>query len=373
MAFIDAFGWDVSDDLFNSEFLELKDCFERVSASTHECSFGCAFRFTSAAEATAGVLCVDACHAEGSARSAQCAVIFWANLAFHGKPPDNRDPDKFFEEEIKPRFPATKKVLHFGAAALGAWGTRDSLKAGAAGTSKKLAKALGRRASWVFAFGLAAYEARSLMEDVFGDPPDDDFRQIFKPREFDYRKLVAPLVVDADIEVLFQPAFTFVLQVISLTEGIAVSLDRAAGAAAAGEQDLHFAQLRISQVYAKVCAESLKRMQNARLGLADTNDSMMITEGPFSEESLIMTPADAAAVEDVLDQKELDEPVRQVLEKVMGREDVEVLIDDLADFVIPETHFGKTTSDILRDNELVKAENTVMQILNKWAAFYRAR
>src|SRR5262245_19612963 len=104
MPFIAAFGYEVDDDVWLSEIADFHNCLQKASARSHECAFGCADKFDSPAEASAGVLCVAGCVAHGFAQKATCERQFRANLGFHGKPEDDKDPDEFFKKFLKTQF-----------------------------------------------------------------------------------------------------------------------------------------------------------------------------------------------------------------------------------------------------------------------------
>ncbi len=390
MVFIPPLGYDVPFEVWLQAFSDFQLCQHECSVAQHQCGQGCveSFPIPPLGNVTPGLACAEACAGAHLACLDLCQLNFFLDLGFNGVPEDHKNPVEDLNNKLKPTFGNTRRRLK-QVGGIFTYAGRAAVIIG---------KRLGNQSvRFMGDFGVFAggglINAERLIKSAEEDPPDEDFAQIFRPRRFRVQDLLPAFLLESDAALLFLPLISETLLTISYLEGLAVSLDRASSALAAGDTEKHFAQLRASQRYAKACSGSLKRMQDARLTVADklAGLSVEVDEEPIPrvlvaalfrdfgvssirtrERRLIITHADAIEGQQQWIDEGIDQHVRDFIEQIARSEDeASSIIEEILGFELSRDDFDKSIAAILQNSELTAVENELVQALDEWEGFYR--
>jgi hypothetical protein len=214
--------------------------------------------------------------------------------------------------------------------------------------------------------GYASYE----FDRAADDPPDSQYRKLPKLRRRSLQQLVPELESSLSGEQLSDEQIAEVLLLASLIpaafssasylEAIATCLDRAAGAARAGDQNARQRQLRAARVYALSAAESLEKEVSLR--------AEVTTRFRNSEWGQIVLPyADAVAAHRRWQEAGLPRVFSEALKRLkLGREPEARITQVILASPPRRGDFNKSLASVLADPGTVKAQRAASKALKEF-------
>jgi hypothetical protein len=386
MVWISRLGLEVPYDEWLRAYTEYQACERACADESSQCLHACMAKFPVPPNSNieAAVSCMNECSQAHQSCLSNCSLMYFIALGFSGSPDDLKDPMPAINEhkdvfkETRKGFEKIGNILQFGGGIL---------------RRRAPGRPLKRVAAAADTFGSGLSLIAHFLEQAEKDPPDDDFQHIWSPRRYEIPLITSDELSGTAFAPLFLPFLSQVMLTISYLEGMAISLDRASAALRAGVQEKHLAQLRVSQRYAAACADTCRRMQEARIMVAEKlielgmersageDERRIVIDGETPDFRLgiarrpggqeIISFDDIVSLHDEWSTNGIDEEALRIIDELSPDQSI---ADAIKASILAQTFarsdFDKFFGEILRTPEVIQAEDLLIDALRKWDRFY---